>query len=441
MRIVLSLSLLGALLLPSKRVLAAGEAVNGFPNWQERVMHQWSNRARSDPQAEMAKCGAACGEAACYKPTAPLPWNEKLNRAARFHSDNMRAMSFFDHPSRCTLVPNINTLYPGSCQGAASCACVGGTAACSPACTSTFQRVSLFGVNGGAEIIAGSTDPNDAFYQWLFERYPRTTCGYDQGPPTNGHRHNILVAGPAVGYGAGAGPSVGDFGGSGAQGKIASGSHYPRQSASVEAWASWYDSSGPRSALVNVDGACSPMRLARGSVTNGAYQATLTGVGSGCHRYIFLFTDAQGALITYPGTGSLGIGGSACADWDTTRPPTGAGCQCTPRCSGKTCGDDGCGGSCGACPANQTCLATGQCSGTSASDGGAIPGVDGGAVPGADGGVIPPSQGPGSAPDGTADQGCSCGSAGQPGQAHKAWLAAAGLLLALRRRRLISPRQ
>ena len=28
-------------------------------------MHEWTNRARVDPQLEMAKCGGACGEAAC----------------------------------------------------------------------------------------------------------------------------------------------------------------------------------------------------------------------------------------------------------------------------------------------------------------------------------------------------------------------------------------
>ena len=27
-----------------------GEAVAGFPNWTERVMLEWTNRARSDPQ-------------------------------------------------------------------------------------------------------------------------------------------------------------------------------------------------------------------------------------------------------------------------------------------------------------------------------------------------------------------------------------------------------
>jgi hypothetical protein len=37
---------------------------------------------------------------------------------------------------------------------------------------------------------------------------------------------------------------------------------------------------------------------------------------------------------------------------------------CTPNCSGppvKTCGNDGCGGSCGNCPTGYTCNAAGQC--------------------------------------------------------------------------------
>ena len=33
---------------------------------------------------------------------------------------------------------------------------------------------------------------------------------------------------------------------------------------------------------------------------------------------------------------------------------------CAPNCNGKVCGDDGCGGSCGACAANKTCV-QGQC--------------------------------------------------------------------------------
>jgi hypothetical protein len=36
---------------------------------------------------------------------------------------------------------------------------------------------------------------------------------------------------------------------------------------------------------------------------------------------------------------------------------------CTPACGGKMCGPDGCGGACGACPAGQSCNASGQCVG------------------------------------------------------------------------------
>jgi C1A family cysteine protease/chitodextrinase len=35
---------------------------------------------------------------------------------------------------------------------------------------------------------------------------------------------------------------------------------------------------------------------------------------------------------------------------------------CTPACSGKVCGSDGCGGSCGSCSSSQTCDSSGQCS-------------------------------------------------------------------------------
>jgi hypothetical protein len=34
---------------------------------------------------------------------------------------------------------------------------------------------------------------------------------------------------------------------------------------------------------------------------------------------------------------------------------------CTPSCTGKACGSDGCGGSCGTCAGGTTCSAAGQC--------------------------------------------------------------------------------
>jgi hypothetical protein len=407
--------------LAGARAYADGEAINGFPNWQERVMHEWTNRARCDPQVEMTVCGASCGEGACYTPNPPLPWSEGLNHSARFHSDEMAAQSYFAHDSMCTLVSNLDTLYPGTCTGAASCACVGGTKACNTTCTTWDQRIGLFGVGASGEIIASGTDPDGAFYQWLRESYSGTTCGYHQGPPTNGHRWNILENGPAIGYGLGAGESVGDFGGSGTLGKIASGSHYPRNAATVDAWANWYDTAGPMSALIAVDGTCSAMMLGRGSVTNGAYHAVVTGVGSGCHRYVFVFKDSTGTQVTYPTTGSLGIGpAGSCADWDTSRPALGAGCDCTPDCTGRACGDDGCGGSCGTCPMNATCSTAGYCMvGDDAGGGGGGGGGNNG-----DAGVGGKSPGGGCCQ--TSDRGGDVATFG--------WIAAVALVLRRRRR-------
>jgi MYXO-CTERM domain-containing protein len=319
---------LALLCLTPSLAFAYGESVAGFPTWPERVEHEWMNRARCDPQVEMMKCGNACGEAACYKPTAPLGWSDKLAHAARYHSDEMVKQSFFSHPSACTLVQNIGTLYPTMCDGSAACACVGGVKMCNPMCTDPFLRMSLFGGQGSGEIIASPTEPDQAFYLWLFENSASQTCAFSLA---NGHRWLILTGGPNVGVGVGIGNSTGDFGGPGATSKIPSGSHYPRQAASVEAWANWFDNAGPQQALVDLDGTCTTMTRKRGTDANGAFSATLNGVGTGCHRYYFIFKDSAGVTITYPTTGSLAIGsGNACPDWDMTRPAAGAGCGNVP---------------------------------------------------------------------------------------------------------------
>jgi V8-like Glu-specific endopeptidase len=66
--------------------------------------------------------------------------------------------------------------------------------------------------------------------------------------------------------------------------------------------------------------------------------------------------------------GSDGCGGSCgtCGNGQTCSSSgqcTGGGC--TPSCNGKQCGDDGCGGSCGTCGNGQICDAGGQCVGGS----------------------------------------------------------------------------
>lgn len=449
---------------------AYGEEVAGFPNWAERVEHEWSNRARVDPSIEMAKCGAKCGEAACYKAVGPVWYSEMLNRAARFHSSEMIQRKFFAHDSNCKLVTTLKTTYPTSCKGETACACEGGALT---GTTSFGARVGIWAGGASGEIIASGTDPNGAFYQWLYENSTSTTCAFSSA---NGHRWLILTGGPGIGYGVD-GYSTGDFGGAPEKPKIPSGSHYPRSGTSVELWANWYDTAGPSSALVNVGGTCQSMKLTRGTVTNGAYLYTAAGT-TGCTRYYFQFKDSTGAQVTYPTTGSLGIGDATCADWSATRPAAGAGCDCKPSCTSKTCGDDGCGGSCGTCKTGETCSAAGACvaapppdagptdtgvpptdtgtpagdTGTPTGDGGTgdgstpdgstadggTSGPDGGPDGSAlDGGVDPDAGGPGAAADGDVQGTCGCRAVGATGTPSTLLgLGALGLLgLAIRMRR------
>jgi uncharacterized protein YkwD len=308
-----------------------GEPVNGFPNWQERVIHEWINRARVDPQADLAGCGTNCAEnmGGCYTPQVPLIWDANAGRSARYHSAEMGIQSFFAHDSACTLVSNLNSIYPGSCSGSASCACVGGLEMCNPTCTAWNARIGLFGAGAYGEIIAaGYPDANSAFYGWLWEQASSTSCSFSSA---NGHRWLILKASSAVGtgYQSVSGSQwglyyTGDFADSNSPiPKIPSGTHDPQQAGSIDFWANWYDSAPPQSAAVNVDGICYPMTLQRGSASNGAYAALgIAGLGSGCHRYFFTFHDSSGNEVTYPSSGSYGIGLTACNDWDLSRPLT-----------------------------------------------------------------------------------------------------------------------
>lgn len=338
LRFACVLAILG-LMAPATQATAEGESVNGYPNWSERVLYEWMNRARSDPQADLAGCPSGqCLEAACYSSASPPRYlDQALAHSSRFHADHLMINSYFDHPSHCTLVNSISTLYPDACAGSASCSCTQGALTTSSGTwTSPFSRMAMFGaqVSAAGEIIAaGYAGPVATFYGWLYEPASTSSCGFTQA---NGHRYLILVDGYGPGAGAGYVTNPGtypsyssyaamDFAGTaGDTYKIPSGSHYPRQASSVDAWANWYDAAAPATSAINVDGVCSAMTLARGTATNGAWHATVSGVGSGCHRYFFAFIDSAGKNVLYPTSGSLAIGdGSAqCPDYSSIAPPS-----------------------------------------------------------------------------------------------------------------------
>jgi hypothetical protein len=61
--------------------------------------------------------------------------------------------------------------------------------------------------------------------------------------------------------------------------------------------------------------------------------------------------------------GDNGCGGSCgtCTGGKTCNASGQCVSSCTPNCAGKTCGDNGCGGACGTCTGGKTCNASGQC--------------------------------------------------------------------------------
>jgi len=115
---------------------------------------------------------------------------------------------------------------------------------------------------------------------------------------------------------------------------------------------------------------------------------------------------------------------------------------CTPECSGKSCGDDGCGGACGLCEAGTKCGASGACEQCTADCAERICGPDGcggscgdcddGSMCTPDGLCAASGTGGSDDADTGSSGGCSAVTAGVP--SHLILLLLAAFLLAFRRR-------
>jgi MYXO-CTERM domain-containing protein len=93
----------------------------------------------------------------------------------------------------------------------------------------------------------------------------------------------------------------------------------------------------------------------------------LTGHGAASPQLAYQNTSAFNDVTTGTNGACFNILCNAGVGWDG---PTGngtpngrvlAGVACVPACTGRQCGPDGCGGSCGTCPATDTCSAAGEC--------------------------------------------------------------------------------
>lgn len=310
---VLALALSSAALAQSR-----GIPQNGFPTWQERMLQVLFNRSRAEPNADPKACATTTAR-------GPLAYSYNFNRAARFHSANMSKVGCFQHNSPCLLVSDISNRFApmGTCDGSASCAC-NNTPVCSASCTAaectqTFARVAMFGSPAGAEVIhAGVSTPRAAHSGWM-----------------NSPEHCAIILGDfgTVGTGTLGTYWSGNFAGTGsAPGTLAAGGHevgtsfgqFTNTSAQSVAFRVNYahPAGGPQSTQLNLDGACSPMTLERGSPGNSTWLASVSFSGAGCRRYLFSFKDASGATVVLPETGSYGVGGSlaTCPDWGPTPP-------------------------------------------------------------------------------------------------------------------------
>jgi hypothetical protein len=87
------------------------------------------------------------------------------------------------------------------------------------------------------------------------------------------------------------------------------------------------------------------------------------GCGGRCGTCGELATCVDGACVCMEGAIFCE---EQCRDWtccsaddcpdNSSCDPESHTCICVPDCTGKTCGDDGCGGSCGTCPESQACV-------------------------------------------------------------------------------------
>ena len=298
-----------------------GVPSNGFPNWNERMILVYTNRARSDPQAMLA--GAPnIADAACYSPVPPVQWNDSLNKAARFHAFNLTSSGCgMSHDSPCALIASIGADYPTTRDGSVASACVGGVANCGDVNNDDlFARMGKFGIFSGArgENIASSGIPLTVINMWLLETTADDTCEFTW---ENGHRWNIFNTNyTRMGSGATGSYTVQDFWENGVLDQnIPSGGHSPQAGgAGTEFRVNWYDSSGaaPSATKINIDGQLYDMILECGSNGNATYLYTFDITGESW--YYFRFRNSGGTIVSYPGSGSFGVG--TAEDWKDTRP-------------------------------------------------------------------------------------------------------------------------
>jgi hypothetical protein len=246
----------------------------GFPSWDERNDHIWTNVVRVAPEDfeeeyNLGGCSFDDFEASEQTPKDPLYYDRNLNIASRAHCDDMYSNNWFDHDSSDGTAwdVRIGQYYSES---------------------SYIGENIAYGYGGGY---------NTIMLGWM--------C-------SSGHRSNIMLADyNELGTGEVSDYHTQDFaaGSVDTDGPVAMGSHYPESpSATVAFYLDWQDSDAPASIQVVLDGEGLDLELAWGEDTLGVFTLTESVSDVECSEYFFRWTTAAGESGTFPGDGSYQYG-------------------------------------------------------------------------------------------------------------------------------------
>lgn len=264
-----------------------GVPVDGYPTAAERALLLWTNAARVDPEgfddeykAGYHPCGFADFLPDEQVAKAPMYLDVQLNRAARFHSEDMRDNGCFQHES---------------CDG-----------------TDTFARIGSFYTESGflgENIAMGTTDPRYAVMgMWM--------C-------SDGHRANIMTAGyDEMGPGIASNYLTQNFAGGG----VLPEGNPPVRVAVLDQgtfYADWGDADAPSRLWFVVEGVEREGTLRWGTAEQGVYDAGGAGLDTGCQRWFAEWMTADGRAGSFPEEGSYQAGPDCASDWTADRVPAG----------------------------------------------------------------------------------------------------------------------
>ncbi len=257
-----------------------GDVSEGYPSYDERSVHLWTNAARVDPQAfdeEYQNSYDPCTFSIDFEseeriPKAPLHYTTPLNESARFHSQDMADNSWFDHNS------SDGTPFP--------------------------DRVGRFYSESGMigeNIAMGYPSAYDAVFKgWM--------C-------SAGHRANIMSPSYLeLGTGVVGAYYTQNFGGGSADSDspVRMALHVPEDPGSSESTEFFADYAG--SGLVHLelwlDGKAHDMDLEWGEAEMGVYRTEVEVNRTACSEYYFRVLDDSGSW-TFPTDGSY-LAGAEC---------------------------------------------------------------------------------------------------------------------------------